>query len=133
MRKVLLSVAAFLAVAALGAYQNQTQILLALVKYQSAKNTRSVLHAIFLGIKGPMRPLLLLQSVHPILFLSSLMIWATTTSLLLAEAWLMARQDPHIDQLAADGVVLPVLLWRRHLRPVACHANDGSLSDTNGI
>ena len=36
MRKVLLSVAAFLTIAALGAYQNQTQILLALVKYQSA-------------------------------------------------------------------------------------------------
>ncbi len=106
MRKVLLSVAAFLTIVALGAYQNQTQILLALVKYQSANE-----HEV-----GPPRDIP--WNTGPDEAVTSLAERPPNIILIVADD--LGYNDistfgggladgrvktPHIDQLAADGVV----------------------------
>ncbi|MED6301583.1 MAG: sulfatase-like hydrolase/transferase, partial [Pseudomonadota bacterium] len=106
MRKVLLSVAAFLTIAALGAYQNQTQILLALVKYQSANEYEVGPPRDIPWNTGPDEAVTSLAERPPniILIVADDLGYndISTFGGGLADGRV---KTPHIDQLAADGVV----------------------------
>ena len=81
MKKYLLVVAGLVVIAGALAYQNQTKLLLALVKYQSANEYEVGPPRDIPWNQGPDEALTPPVSVHLILFLLSLMIWVTTISL----------------------------------------------------
>jgi uncharacterized sulfatase len=134
-KRTVLFVTVLLVVAGVVAHQNQTPLLLALLKYQSANEYQVGPPRDIPWNQGPEEAVAPLGERPPniVLIVADDLGYndISTFGGGLADGRV---KTPHIDQLAARWRCLySVLLWCRYLRAVASHVDDGTLSDTNGI